>query len=785
MRMLDRKLLRDLRRMWAQALAIALVMASGVATFVMASGAYQSLDETRNAYYVRYRFADVFAQVRRAPKFVLERLQAVPGVAAVEPRISRLALLDVEGLIEPATARVLSTPDFAPPNLNRVYLREGRLPEWGRTEEVTINDGFASAHKMHIGSTFKALLNGRKREVKVVGIALSPEFIYALGPGDLMPDDRRFAVLWMSEKALAGLFDLDGAFDDVTLKLLPGASEPEVVRRVDDILARYGGISAQPRKDQLSHAFLDAELRQLDALRRVMPPIFLLVSAFLINMTLSRMITLEREQIGLLKALGYGPLPIVMHYVKLVLLITAVGILIGFLAGAWLGQGLTQLYGQFFHFPFLLFRHDAAVYAIAAIVTALAAVAGALRAVQGVLALAPAVAMQPPAPQRYRRMLEGWKRPHLLSQLTVMSLRHIARKPVRAAATSLGISLGVALLVTALLSFDSVEMMIDIAFFRTDRQHATLTFADEKHEGALRVVAGLPGVLRAEPFRSVAVEMVNGPRKRQLSIVGKPPAMDLSRVLDRDYAPVPMPSSGLVINERVAELLGLQRGDLVEVRILEGHRGTRSVVVSEVIKGFFGLVAYMDLAALDAMMLGPRLSGVHIAYDDNRQRELFTAIKATPGIGSIGLQRNALARFRETIAQNINYSVTIYVALAVVIAFGVVYNSARIQLSEHARELASLRVLGFTNGEVSRVLLTELALLTLVALPLGWIIGYGFGWLLVQAFSSDLYRVPFVIERATYAKASLVVLLAASASALIVRRRIDRLDLIAVLKTRD
>jgi putative ABC transport system permease protein len=327
--------------------------------------------------------------------------------------------------------------------------------------------------------------------------------------------------------------------------------------------------------------------------------------------------------------------------------------------------------------------------------------------------------------------------------------------------------------------------MIDIAFFRTDRQHATLTFADEKHEGALRVVAGLPGVLRAEPFRSVAVEMVNGPRKRQLSIIGKPPAMDLSRVLDRDYAPVPMPSSGLVINERVAELLGVQRGDLVEVRILEGHRGTRTVVVSEVIKGFFGLTAYMDLAALDAMMLGPRLSGVHIAYDDNSKRELFTAIKATPGIGSIGLQRNALSRFRETIAQNINYSVSVYVALAVIIAFGVVYNSARIQLSEHARELASLRVLGFTNGEVSRVLLTELAILTLVALPLGWLIGYGFGWLLVQAFSSDLYRVPFTIERATYAKASLVVLLAASASALIVRRRIDNLDLIAVLKTRD
>ena len=176
---------------------------------------------------------------------------------------------------------------------------------------------------MHVGATFKALLNGKKRELKVVGVALSPEFIYALGPGDLMPDDRRFAILWMSEKALAALFDLDGAFNASRLKLLPGTSEREVIKQLDDLLARYGGTGASARKDQLSHAFLDAELRQLDALRRVMPPIFLLVSAFLINITLSRMIALEREQIGLLKALGYGPLPIAAHYIKIVLAITA------------------------------------------------------------------------------------------------------------------------------------------------------------------------------------------------------------------------------------------------------------------------------------------------------------------------------------------------------------------------------------------------------------------------------------------------------------------------------
>ena len=786
MRVLDRKLLRDLRRMWAQALAIALVMASGVATYVLASGAYHSLDETRAAYYLRYRFADVFAQVRRAPKSVTEQILAIPGVAAAEPRITHLALLDVEGLAEPASGMAVSIPDLHEPRLNLPHLREGRLPERARTDEVTVNEAFAKAHHMHIGSTFKALLNGKKRELKIVGVALSPEFIYALGPGDLMPDDRRFAVLWMSEKALAALFDLDGAFNAVTLKLLPGASEIEVIKELDDLLARYGGTGAYGRKDQLSHAFLDAELRQLDALRRVMPPIFLLVSAFLINITLARMIALEREQIGLLKALGYGPLPIAAHYVKIVLAITVVGILIGAVAGAWMGKGLTRLYAEFFHFPFLIFRHDADVYAIAALVSILAAVVGALKAVSDVLALAPAVAMQPPAPTRYRQLFLG-KLVHstVFSQLTIMALRHIARWPFRAAATALGISFGVALLVTALLSFDSVELMIDVAFFRTERQQATLNFTDEKHGAALRVVERLPGVLRAEPYRSVSVRLRNGPLARKLSIVGKPREMDLSRVLDLDFKPVRLPESGLVVGERVAEILQLRRGDVVEVEILEGRRGVRQVPVADVIKSYFGLAVFMDIDALDTLVYGARLTGVHISYDSRRQGDLFTAIKSTPGIGSIALQRHALVRFRETIAQNINYSVTIYVTLAAIIAFGVIYNSARIQLSENARELASLRVLGFTRAEVSRVLLTELALLTLAAIPLGWVIGYGFGWLLIQAFSSDLYRVPFVIEQATYAKASLVVLAATAASALIVRRRIDKLDLIAVLKTRD
>lgn len=785
--MLDRKLLRDLRRMWVQALAIALVLAGGVATYVLASGAYHSLEETRRAYYERYRFGDIFAEIKRAPRYVGEQIRAIEGVAAADLRISQFAILDVPNLIEPATGRVVSIPERTEGQQNRLHIRAGRLPEFDRRDEVVVNEAFATANKLQLGDTFRALLNGKLCKLSVVGIALSPEFIYAIGPGDLVPDDRRFAVIWMSDLALGGIFDLEGAFNSVSVRLLRDSNAEQVIATLDAILAQYGGTGAYRRKDQFSHAFLDAELAQLAAMRRVIPPIFLLVSAFLINMILTRAIALEREQIGLLKAIGYGPLAIATHYTKFVLAIAIFGICIGFVTGAWLGRGVTKLYSEFFHFPFLIFRHDASTYAAAGAVSAGAAIVGALRAVNRILRLAPAVAMQPPTPPRYNRGLAAHIHTRLpLSQMTIMSLRHMARWPTRIAVTVLGIALAGALLVMALLSFDSVESMVDVAFFRIDRQHATISFNEPQHVRALESVQRLPGVLRVESLRTVPVRLRNGHRVRRLSIAGKPPEMDLSRILDADLRPIVLPSHGVVIDARVAELLQLKRGDMVEVEVLEGRRTQRSVVVTDVITNYLGLSAFMDLAALsDFLEEGPRVSGAHISYDAQQESALFAAVKSTPALSSISLQKRSISRFRATIEQNINYMVTVYVSLAVIMAFGVVYNSARIQLSEHAREIASLRVLGFTRNEVSRLLLTETVVVLAIAVPLGWLIGYGFGWLLIQAFSSDLYRVPFTIEHATYAKASLVVIVATLASMMIVRRRVNRLDLISVLKARD
>jgi putative ABC transport system permease protein len=784
---LDRKLLRDIRRLWAQALAIALVMASGVATLAIGDGAYRSIHETRAAYYDRGGFADVFAQARRAPEGLAREIAALPGVAVAETRIVQGALLDLPDLAEPASAVLVSLPGGRQPRLNRLSLRSGRLPEPAAIDEAVVSEAFARAHGFHAGDRFDAIMNGRKRSLRIVGVALSPEYVYAIGPGDIVPDDRRFGVVWMPREALEAAFDLDGAFNSVSLKIWPGANEADVIRRLDDLLAPYGGAGAYGRRDQSSNSYLDSELQQLNAMRRVLPPIFLLVSAYLINMTLSRLLSLEREQIGLFKAVGYSDGPIAWHYLKLALLISAIGVAIGLAAGAWLGHGVTRLYAEFFHFPFLVFVQDGRTWLLAIVTAGGAALLGAVRAVGAIVRLAPATAMAPAAPPRFTRsVLEALLRPFRYSQLTMMALRRLARWPVRSGLTTLGLAFSAALLVASLFSLDSLETMIDLTFNQADRQNATLGFVEPRGPEALSGVRHLPGVLLAEPFRAAPVRLRNDRVSRRAAIIAKAPDSRLSRALDARGRPVAIPPHGLVLSSKLAEILGVAPGDMVEVEVLDGRRRFARVRVSAVVESYFGLATFMDPEALRALLgEAPRLSGAYVRFDEARSPAFFRAVKDSPAIGSLQLQERALLKFRETMARNINVMMATYLGLAITVAFGVIYNSARIQLSESARELASLRVLGFTNGEVSRMALTELGILVILSIPLGWALGYGLAAAMTEAFDSELFRIPLVVSRATYAKAALVVLAAAAFSAFIVRDRIARFDLVTVLKTRD
>lgn len=786
-RALNRKLWRGLWHLRGQVLAIGLIMASGIGVLVMGLSIVEALDETARAYYERYRFGHVFAQVKRAPLRIVAELAAVPGVQTVETRVVQTALIDIATFDEPVVARLVSLPTTRAPHLNLVALRSGRMLAAHGRDEALISEPFAQAHGLRVGATIRAILNGTWRELTIVGIALSPEYVYAIGPGALMPDDARFGVLWMSEETLQAAFDLTGAFNDVSISLLRGASEQSVVEHVDRILEPYGAVGAYERADQLSNWFLMNEIKQLRTLSRILPTVFLAVAAFLTNMVLARLIAIERSEIGLLKAFGYTHREIAFHYLQLVLAIGAFGVALGWLAGYVLGWYDTRLYAEFYHFPFLVFHPGPAPFAISAAVGLGAAVAGAGRAVRAAAVLAPAEAMRPPAPPMFRRTrLARLAFAARIEQLSRIILRQVGRWPVRSFTTCAGMAMSVAVLITSLQWLDAIDHMVDVYFKQAQSQDVTVSFAEPRSSEAARAFGRLDGVMAVEPMRIVPAKLRSGWREQREALQGLPARQVLFRVYDVAGRALTLPSEGLLISSMLAKMLDVSRGDTITVEVLEGRRRTFTVPIAGIFETYIGSPAYMEIGAL-ARLLNERqtVTNVHLRVDPAARAPLLSMLRTFPRLSAITLRDAAIRTFDETMAETLMIFVSFFIVFSSALAFGVTYNAARIALSERGREFATLRVLGFTRAEISYLLLGEIALLGLAALPLGCLVGRMLARLIVTAFETELYRVPFVVDASTYGWAIVVTIVASAVSAFLVRRRLDRLDLIAVLKTRE
>ena len=784
---LDQKLARSLWHLRGQVLAVAMVVASGVAVLVMSLSTLEALRNTTALYYESYRFADIFASAVRAPERVAARIADLPGVQSVESRISRYASLDIDGFPEPVIGRLVSVPERGQPTLNQLVLRSGRWIEPNGRDEVILNEPFAQAHALEPGDHLVAVINGHRRRLTVVGTALSPEFVYALGPGALMPDDRRFGVLWMGRKELEAAYDLDGAFNDIAIGLMRGVDPTSVIARVDKLLEPYGGSSARPRADQLSNWFVMNEMDQLQTMAKVLPTVFLSVAAFLTYMVLTRLVAVERGEIGLLKAFGYRNVEIVWHYTKLVMAIAAIGVAAGFVLGGFFGLHNTRLYAEFFRFPVLVYRPSPTAFLVAAAVSVGATIGGAFAAVRRAATLPPAEAMRPPAPAVYHhgRLSLGVLR--LLDQPTRIAVRQIVRWPLRSALTCAGIALSVGLLVTSLQWNDSIDEMARAYFYDAQHQNVTIGLSQPESMATVEEVKRLPGVLAAEPSRIVAADFSVGTRRHRGAVTGLPQGARLQPIHDDATGKdLPVPGEGLMLASRLATKLGVRVGDRIWVAVLEGRRPAAWIPVVGVFDTTIAMPAYMDLDALNRMLRErPSIQYLNLLVDRNAESALFAKLKSLPTVSAITVKQAAIDGFYDTIAEQMLIFIGVFTVFAATLGFGVAYNSARIALSERSRELATLRVLGFTRREISYILLAELALLILIALPIGCVIGRGLTVLIAHLFDTELFRLPLLISPATYGLAVLFTLVATGVSAWLVRRRVDSLDLIAVLKTRE
>lgn len=787
MKALDKKLLRDLKKMRGQVIAIAFVIVAGVSVYVTMSSVADTLQQTLESYYSAYRFADGFAGVRRAPKGLAERLRDIPGINQVETRVTAPVNLEIPGFEEPVTGKILSIPEGKQPVLNRLFIREGRLSDLDREDEVILNEAFAVAHGLQLNDEFSVIISGRRERLTVVAIALSPEFLYQVQPGMLFPDPERFGIMWMNHSALSAAYGMVGAFNDVSFTLAPGIPVEDVLARMDNILKRYGGGGAFSRADQPSHNLIKEELNQLQAMAFMLPLIILAVAAFLLNIVVSRLISIQREQIAILKAFGYSKLAVGMHYVKLVLLVALTGAAIGIGFGVWMGGLLADYYLEYFKFPFLDYSMDWPVIFTALALTAGASLTGAIMAVLRALRLPPAEAMKPALPPTFRRtFLERFGLQRFFDQPSRIILRNLERQWIKASLTVVGIASSCAILIMGLFWSDVINFVIRVQYGMAQREDITVTFIEPTTLSAIHELKSLPGVLYVEPFRSVPVRLRNEHHHYDTGIEGIPPNPYLRRILDNNLQPISIPSEGIVLTHNLAEILQIRPGERLRVEVKEGRRYEREIPVVGLTEQYLGLGAYMNLSAANRLAgEGSAISGAFLMVDEGFEALLTPALQKRPQIASIVSQDRTITAFMESMAEIMLVFTFILSLFAGIIALGVVYNSVRIALSERDRELASMRVLGFTRGEIAYVLLGEMALLVLFAIPLGFGVGILLGKLSIEALQTDLYHFPFIMGRGTFALAATVVLLSALISAFLMRRKLNQLDLIGVLKTRE
>lgn len=773
--------------MKGQVFAITLVVISGVATFILFVSTMHSLDYTRSQFYRNYDFADVFVNLKRAPESLHEKIKAIEGVNQVETRVSAHAKLRMEGFKESVTGRIVSVPDDGPPLLNRLYIRKGRLPDSSHDNEVVVNETFAQAHGLKPGDQFAAVINGKWKQLTICGVALSPEFVLVMKAEAVTPDFKRYGILWMNRKAISRAFDIDGAFNDVVIRLDAQARESDVIRDLDNLLGRYGGFGAYGRKDQMSHRLLSEEIKQLKTSARIYPVIFICVAAFLLNVVMSRIISTQREQIAILKAFGYSNVSVGMHYAKMVVLMITPGLIIGLAVGTWLGRVMGGIYMEFYRFPFFLYQLRPEIFMTAVAVSVLSALGGTMHSLRKAALQPPAEAMRPEVPETYRvSLIEKTGLRRWLTQPAKMIVRHIERKPVRTLLSVVGIAVSCALMVSSGFFKDSVDFMVRAQFVLSQKEDMTVSFVEPTSYRAVYELKRTPGILDAEPFRSVPVKFRSGHRSYKTVLNGIAPDGRLHVVLNRNLRGLSMPSNGILINDYLGRLLDVKPGDVLTVETLEGAKTIRQVPVAALAEQYLGMMGYMNLSSLNRLMNeGAAISGAYLVTDELFREKLFESFVAMPRVADIFIRQNEIRNIYDVMAKGMLFFTFIAMLMACSIAFGVVYNSARISLAERSRELSSLRVLGYTRGEIAYILLGELALMTLVAIPLGFVVGYWLCAYIAYALASDLFRVPMVIELRTYAQAASVVLFSAVLSGLIVRRKLDRLDLVEVLKTKE
>jgi putative ABC transport system permease protein len=790
---LDRKLWREARGSLALLGAITSVIAVGVMCFIYMRSTHHNLSLARWQYYAQCRMADFWVDVKKAPLVEVERLTELPGVTAIRPRIQFYATVDLAQVASPLNAMVLSLPDEreAQPIINDIVLETGGYFTDRRANEVIVNSAFARRQGIRPGQTIHLILNNRRQELLVVGTAISSEFIYLVAPGSIAPDREHFGVFYLKRTFAEEVFDFDGATNQIVGLLDPEHQEhsQDILRRIESMLAPYGVVTSYPRRTQTSNQFLSDELRGLGLFSTMMPAIFLVVGALVLNVLMVRLVDQQRVTIGTLKAIGYPDATIFLHYTKFALALALGASLVGLVLGYGMANFVTSLYRMFYEFPNLENHIYAGTYSGGVAVAIVCALVGSLQGARTALALKPAEAMRPKPPARggaiwleqfawlWQRLSFGWR----------LVLRNVFRNPLRSAVGMFAAAMGAALLVCGFILANAITFLIDFQFERVTRSDVDLHFKDERGVAALFEARSLPGVDRAEPVFDVSCTFIHGPHRRRSGIMGVAPGSRLTTPRDTQGRAIRVPETGLAMSRKLAELLEIIPGDYVTVLPTRGLRHELRVRVAELSDSYIGMAVYADIRFLGRLLREEfALNGVQLALDTSPRsmRQFYAQIKQLPAVQSVNARADTIENMNFIVATQ-RIFISLLVLFAGVIFFSSLLNSSLIGLAERRREVATLRVLGYTEWQIGGLFLRESLVINSLGTLLGLPLGYSLALLLSKLYNTEMFRFPLITPPNVWFGTIAAAVIFALAAHGVVQLTINRQDWLEASKTKE
>lgn len=785
--MLKRKLWRDIKANYGAYLACAGVLVIGLMLYVSLSVILENLISGRDSYYQQYDFADGFARISKGPAALAREVEDIDGVRRAVGRIVQEAFIYDPSGERTTTLRLVSFNDINQP-VNRFRLEQGRVPVSGR-KEILVSPAFLKANEYRLGDDITLIIKGREAKFKITGTAISPEYIYEIPGGHMLaPDPKAFGVAFVPYRTVAALYDMESQVNDIVFTLDGGTEFSKVKNPVAKILGHYGMTSLIARKDQLSSSMLTQEIAGLKGSASTTPIIFLMVAAAILYIMLRRMIEQQRGQIGVLKAFGFSDREIIFHYLSYSVLISGIGGFLGGMAGSGLSFSLAKLYQQFYNIPNLSGRFSPGYLAAATLLSVIFGVIAGYQGSKRVTKLSPAEAMRPAAPLTGRKTLVErfevfW---NILNTRARMAVRNVFRSRQRTAITILGVACAFSMMVAARGMFDSSYFLISYQYDKVERYDLKVVLRQyvDKVQG-VSTAKHMDGVDEAEPLLEVPVTITHRWLKKDTVITGLPKNASLYRLLTSKGETVQPPRDGLVMSAQLAKTLNVKPGDMVTVKPLVGDVEKEQVIVKKVIPQYVGVGTYMDIDSLSVLLKSsPLASSMLVKVDSEKLPLVRKQLQEGKNVLTIQDKTKIKAQF-EQLMESSQASQYVLLFFSFVLGFAIVYNVNLISLSERERELATLMVIGMTEREVGRILLTEQAMLGLSAMVLGVPLGYSMLYGIANASATELYSMPLIVLPESFLVAAAGTVMFILAAQWKVQGRVRNLSMLDVLKQQE